>query len=871
MRPGAVPLAGGEPVELLDRDESLRALEAALERARTGRGEIVTVTGDAGIGKTTLVRRFLTALPAGIHAFGGVCDDLVTPRPLGPFHDIGRQLGGELGILVREGATPERLQHTLLDLLGGLPPPVVMVLEDLHWADEATVDVVTVLGRRITQRPMLLVLTYRDIDVDADHPLMRVLGTLPPRHVTPVRLNPLSAPAVASLAAGRDIDTTRLYEVTGGNPFYVTEVLAGSGLDVPPTVAYAVTARVAQLPRRTRELLQLLSLVPSRVDTSLVAALRPDWQVALAPAEAIGMIELRDGSLSFRHELARQAVAQQVSAIVARGLHAQILAVSTELGGDPAELVHHAAAAGDQAAVARHAPAAAEAAHLAEAHREAVAQYERALALEDRLEPARAAELWLGLARARMAAEHSELEALDAARRGVQLARTLADELALGRGLAAMSRIASWAGDNRLARELVDEAVHVLEPAGDSPEHAQAMAAAAYVSLAQWDVAKAADWAARAEEMASRVGDGRTAVLADAFLGVTDIAQARSAARLEAAVRTALDQGDGLVAVEGLMLAATTYALRRAHADALEFVARGLAVATAHEYTSWGVYLRVLRTQVLFELGRWQEADADLASAFATMSTQGWARAAALCMRGRLGVRRGEPTAGADLEAAWELAGGSGVPQLCVPVAAGLGELAWLEGRTDRPRPELLEVAASPEVQRWPAVAGELGVWLDRTGGDPGDVEGMARPHRLLIQRRYAEAAIAWRERGCAYEAAEAAILADDASSIASGLAVLDELGAEPLARHARGRLRALGAPVPRRPLATTRQHPAGLTRRQAEVLDLLVTGATNAEIAEELVLSVRTVDHHVAAILQRLGVASRKDAARRAAELSVG
>jgi DNA-binding CsgD family transcriptional regulator/energy-coupling factor transporter ATP-binding protein EcfA2 len=856
-------------VDLLDRDAALGRLEAALARARTGRGEIVVVTGEAGIGKSTLVRSFLAGLPPELHAFGGVCDDLVTPRPLGPFHDVGRQIGGELGALLRDGPNPEQLQHTLLDVLGRLPPPVVVVLEDLHWADEATLDAVTFLGRRILQRPILLVLTYRDVEVGADHPLTRVLGSLPPRQVTPERLQPLTPRAVAALAAGRDLDATQLYEVTGGNPFYVTEVLAGAGLGLPPTVAFAVTARVAQLPEPTRLLLQLLSLIPTRVDTRIVAALHRDWQAVLAPAEMIGMIELHGTSLSFRHELARRAVAQQASPLAARGWHARILEVLTELDGDPAELVHHAEAAGDDDAVARHAPKAAEAAHAAEAHREAVAHYERALGREDRLEARRAGELWLGLARARMAAERSEVEALHAARRAVELARAEGDDLALGRGLAAMSRIASWAGDNRLAGELAEEAIGILQPLGASSECAQAMVAAAYVSLAQWDATTAATWARHAREMATAVDDRRTAALAHTFLGVVDIAVSGTATRLEEGVQAALDQGDRQAAVEGLMAAATAYAFRRAHARSLGFVDRGLDVATAHEYTSWGVYLRVLRAQVLFEVGRWQEADADLAAAFATMSTQGWARAAALLVRGRLAARRGERTARQDLEAAWELVRGSGVLQLSFPVACALAELSWLEDGLVHPPPELREVAELPDAGRWPAVAGELGVWLQRAGADPGDVDAMAGPHRLLVQGRFAEAAAAWQERGCVYEAAEAAVLADDKASIAAGLTTLDGLGAVPLARAARRRLRAMGERVPRGPQPATRRHPAGLTRRQGEVLDLLATGATNAQIAEQLVLSVRTVDHHVAAILQRLGVTSRRDAARTAQGLT--
>jgi DNA-binding CsgD family transcriptional regulator/tetratricopeptide (TPR) repeat protein len=853
----------------LDRAVALADLDAALARAQAGRGEVVVVTGEAGIGKTTLVRRFLEDLPSEVVAVTGSCDDLVTPRPLGPFHDIGRHVGGEFGALVREGADPERVHDALLDLLARLPPPPVLVLEDLHWADEATLDAVTFLGRRLPQRSLLLLLTVRDTEVDPAHPLTRLLASLPAPHVTPVALEPLTREAVRQLAGGHAVDADELFELTSGNPFYVTEVLTTPGGELPPTVGFAVTARLGQLPEATRQLLEGLALIPSGAATAVVDHLVPAWRQLVVPAETVGMIELQAGSLRFRHELARLAVARQVAPTGARGWHARILEVLGELGADPAVLVHHAEGAGDDDAVARHAPDAAEAAHRVEAHREAVAHYERALAREDRLAPGRAGALWLGLAQARMAAERSEAEALDAAHRAIALARHDGDAADLGQALAVTSRIASWAGDNRLAGDLADEALAVLQPLGDGEACARAMVAAAYVGLARWDVDGAASWAERAGRLADEVGDRRTAAMARAYRGVVDIIVHGDERRLEEGVAAALELGDRRAALEGLMTAGTAFVFRRDHGRALTFLGRALEVATSHEYTGWGVYLRTLRAHVLFEAGDWPAADRELDAAFATMSTQGWARAAGLVVRGRLAARRGIASSEQDLRQAWELARSAAVLQLCVPAAVGLAELAWLEGRLARPPAEVLEVLTMPGATRWPAVAGELGVWVGRGGGDPGETAAMTRPHRLLLQGRFVEAAEAWDELGCVYEAAEAAVLADDPATVGRGLAVLDELGAAPLARRARRRLREMGERVPRGPLPETRAHPAGLTPRQAEVLALLTTGATNAQIADRLVLSVRTVDHHVAAIFQRLGVASRRDAVRRGLELS--
>jgi DNA-binding CsgD family transcriptional regulator/tetratricopeptide (TPR) repeat protein len=863
------PSGGVGSASLLDRVAALADLDAALERVRSGRGEVVVVSGEAGIGKTTLVRRFLDGLPSDVVAFTGACDDLVTPRPLGPFHDIARRAGGDLGRLIRAGADPERIHDALLDLQARLPPPLVLVLEDVHWADQATLDAVTFLGRRLPQRPLLLVLTVRDVEVGPAHALTRVLASLPARHVTTRPLGPLTRSAVRQLAVGHAVDADELFELTGGNPFYVVEVLSTPGAELPATVGFAVTARLGQLPGSTRALLDGLALVPSGVDVRIVEVLEPDWRRIVTPAEAAGLVELRGARLGFRHELARLAVARQVAPIAARGWHARILDALRADEADPALLVHHAEGAGDDDAVARHAPSAAEAAHRVEAHREAVAHYERALAREDRLPPDEVGVLWLGLAQARMAAERSEAQALEAARRAVDLARKTGDPSALGHALAVMSRIASWAGDNRLAGDLADEALAVLQPLGDRAECGRAMVAAAYVALARWDAEAASSWAQQAADLAAQVGDPRTVAMARAYQGVVDIILRGDERQLEEGVSAAFELGDRRAALEGLMTAGTALVFRRDHRRALSYLSRALDVAATYEYTGWSVYLQTLRAHVLFDGGEWPAAERDLDAAFAVMDTRGWARAAGLIVRGRLAARRGVASAEADLREAWALASSAAVLQLCVPAAAGIAERAWLQGELDRPPPELLEVLAMPGATRWPAVAGELGVWLQRAGGEVGDLPAMTRPHRLVVQGRFAEAAAAWQELGCVYEAAEAAVLDDDPASVGRGLAVLDGLGAVPLARRARGRLRQMGLRVPRGPQPETRAHPAGLTRRQAEVLELLATGATNAEIADRLVLSIRTVDHHVAAILERLGVSSRHEAVRRAVELS--
>jgi DNA-binding CsgD family transcriptional regulator len=168
------------------------------------------------------------------------------------------------------------------------------------------------------------------------------------------------------------------------------------------------------------------------------------------------------------------------------------------------------------------------------------------------------------------------------------------------------------------------------------------------------------------------------------------------------------------------------------------------------------------------------------------------------------------------------------------------------------------------------AVRSELAYWLTKVGQPMGPILG-DHPYALQAAGRWRAAATAWKAAGCPYEHAAALAESSDPRDLLLSLAQLDGLGAEPLARIVRSRLRAAGATrIPRRPVGTTRENPAGLTGRQVEVLGLLSKGLTNAEIADQLVVSVRTVDSHVGAVLEKLGTSSRRDAAARAAELGV-
>ena len=359
---------------LLERE----ALLGLLAEARREGGRLVFVGGEAGVGKTSLVREFCGRADARILA--GACENLATPSALGPFTDIADRAGGPLAELLAAGADARAVARALLS---EVDDATIVVIEDVHWADEASLDVLRVLGRRVDGVAGLVVATYRDDEAQGDHPLRTVLGELATSPgVERLTVPRLSLEAVRQLAAPHRADGNAVHRLTHGNAFFVTEILAAEADSLPETVRDAVLARVASLEPGARRLLDVIALVPVRAELWLLEAVAGDVLAHLDECIGRGILRTDGDGVAFRHELARLACESAVPAARRRLLHAAILAAleSPPVGGpDVSRLAHHAEEAGDSRAVLEHAPAAARRASAAGAHREAARQYRRAL------------------------------------------------------------------------------------------------------------------------------------------------------------------------------------------------------------------------------------------------------------------------------------------------------------------------------------------------------------------------------------------------------------------------------------------------------------------------------------------------------------
>jgi DNA-binding CsgD family transcriptional regulator/tetratricopeptide (TPR) repeat protein len=848
-------------MELLERGSYLADLTAWFAAVDERGGCIALVRGEAGIGKTFLLNEF-SRQQRETRVLWGACDALFTPRPLAPLHDVARQAQGPLLAAINSGANRDKIFAAMLDELERTK--TLVVFEDLHWADEATLDLLKYLGRRIQRSRAMLVVTYRDDEVDPRHPLRSVIGDLPRPSTHRMSLSPLSEPAVAILATRAGRPSGGLHGVTGGNPLFVTEILAAVAGAVPSTVRDAVLARVGRLGPAARDVAELVSVVPAKTERWLLDLAAAPHEGDIEGCLRIGMVRNEDGSLAFRHEIARRALEDSLSPARRQGLHAKVLSILAprpEISA--ARLAHHADGARSAADVLRFAPLAAMQAASVGSHREAASHYQAAMRHAGGLPPDQRVQLQELLSYEYHLTGQHDL-AIEIQRSALEFWRESGQRLKEGDALRRLSWLNSFAGHIAESTQCGIDAVKVLESQPPGVELAMAYCMRADLDMETHEADSAIDWAMRAIALAEPWGNADILSQALCSLGIVRVIGGEPSgwSDLERGLQLGLTHGlSERVAGGYTNLGAMAVSVRQ-YQQASTYLGKGLAYCEERDMDTWRLYILAYRARMRFEQGHWNEASDDAETVLRHSLTTSITRIQALRIRGHLRIRRGDPDANSPLEEARALAGPDPNLQRRGMLAAIDAEAAWLRGDREAVAAEVQLAYDLVCQRRDPRMKGELAAWLWRAGALEQIPVDIPAAYALEISGDWRGAARAWQALGCPYEQASMLAWYGGEAEQREALAMLEQLGAAPAVQALRREMRLRGARgVPRGSRNSTRSNPHGLTLREAEILSLLSEGLQNSAIAKRLFLSTKTVDHHVSAILKKLRVPSRAKA----------
>jgi DNA-binding CsgD family transcriptional regulator/tetratricopeptide (TPR) repeat protein len=860
-------------VKLVERDAELAVLTACADRALTGEGALVVVVGESGAGKTAFVEQFLAERAGRARTLSAVCDPLATPRPLGPIRDVADGVGEETLRMLSDAEHALDIFDAVFADLGATP--TVLVIDDLQWADQGTIDMLRFVLRRIHRCPLLVVGVAREEEVHPAHPMRTLLADVArsaSAHL--VSLEPLTLDGVRELAGEQTIDSAWLHRITGGNAFFVTEMLDHPTGDLPTTVRDAVLGRTVGLDAEAWDLLNLLSCSPEAIPDLLL----PDLGVTLPTLRRLHdahLIRRSSRGVAFRHDLCRLAVTSVLPPGAEPHLHLRMLAAYEASGrSDSAVMTHHALHAGDQQRIRRSAMAAGSTAARSGAHQQAAEFYRIAMEFGGDLSAEAEAELLELLAAEYYLTDQLD-EAIDACERalGARKLMNAAAELSADHHSLA---VYEWCNadrsgaDTHVARA-VTVASDVVESAPSSTlvSLGHAFAMQAYLAMQSTDLRHATSLLDRAKEIASMAGDHALTVRVEIIEGICAVIGGDDAGRdaVLAIMRSAPRHLDEIYSSGYTNLTYLDVEQRRLR-DAEQLLNVSLPMTVERDLPICRVWQLGARGRLSLLTGEWDDALSDAASVLDGRSAP-LARTWPHLIRGLIRLRRNGVGVD-DLSEAWALARGYGEPIRVLPAVAALAEQAWVSGQSADDLAEwrsLLRDSSAPGLE-W--ARGEVAMWLRRL--DPTvTADDVALPYRLYLDGDVSGAAAEFERLGTPYESALALTETGDDVCARRGLDMLDRIGAAAVASKVRLALRVSGVrTVPARRRRSTLGNPVGLTHRQVEVLRLMEKGLTNTEMATRLYLSARTVDHHVSAILTKLDVDNRRQAVRRGRDLGI-
>lgn len=851
-------------MELLERDEFLSELNSLNRSVYNGEGKIVAICGDAGIGKTSLVETFTKQNEDKAEIFWGACDDLFTPRPLAPLYDIANKMHSRIIDKLDLGAPRPSIFTMFLNEIH-LKEPNIIVIEDVHWADESTLDLIKFLAKRINKYRTLLILTYRDDEISAAHPLRLSFSSLPAKYFKRIGLPPLSKSAVKKLASSFGRDDDKLYTKTGGNPFFVTEILMNSKEEIPATIKDLIISRLNRLSPASRDAVETISVIPGSADKWLTNILIKDYR-SIDEAVESGILKVENDIILFRHELLKIAVEEPLSEAKRFEKNTAVLNILLKQKNiDPflARIVHHAARIADKEVIFKYAPLAAKQAARLGAHEQALKHYKTALQYSEHISIEERLDILEGYSHECYLTARIE-EGIQSCESAIEILKDHVDPLREGENFRRLSRLLWYYGKDKKGEEFILKAIKTLEKFPPGKQLAMSYSNFSQIYMLREKTDMAVKWGEKGVNLARTLNNieieahalnniGAAKLFASDYSGEKYLRKS-----LELSLQNDLHEH---VCRANVNLGTANMYMRNL-SKAEKFFSAAVDYANEKDIKLASLCVAGEVAQIKLHLGNWDEAIEVSYEVYANTKAPVMDKLLPVTVIGLIRARRNDPGAFQLLDEANELVYDTGELMKLVKVKAARAEAFWFKNELADNIEELITAYDLVKASNNPWAIGEIAFWLWKGGKLPEIPKLIAEPFLLQIKGNWSAAADLWEELKCPYE--QALALADgDEKAMKKAIKIFDGLGAATAPLLVKQKMRKSGIKnIPKGPRQSTKENPSGLTGRQMEILELVANGLSNSDIGNKLYISARTVENHISTIFSKLNIHTRTEAA---------
>ncbi|TMI94120.1 MAG: hypothetical protein E6H06_10015 [Bacteroidetes bacterium] len=861
-------------MELIERDDFLTSLNNGFKRAASGDGHCFFIVGEAGIGKTSLVKTFLKEIEDECTEYVGACDSLFTPRPLAPLYDLALQINEDWVDKIESISSRAELFTKFVQVLTHKQRPVVVVFEDIHWADEATLDFVKFFARRISRTKCLFILTCRDEEIKQQLPLRNVLGDLAPDTFTRLELTPLSRQAVQKLADQKGYDGEDVYSISAGNPFYVNEILASYSSGIPNNVKDSILSVYNRLEEEAKNVWQQLSVIPEGLEVSRLYKIDHSWHEAIGNCIASRILIIRNNKIFFKHELYRRTIEVSLSPFKRIALNKNLLQLflsSFEEQGEIEKIVHYAKNANENELVVKYAPLAAKQAACVGAHIEASKLFLTAIEYSEGDDTDQLVTFYEDYAYECYLTNQIR-EAITYQAKALTIWKEKKEIEQIGNSLRFLSRLWWFEGNHQKAEHFAKQAITVLDEQPSSKAKAMAYSNMAQLKMLSDQTDECIYWGEKAIAVAREINDEETPVHAMTSMGSTlmlgQSSKSQGIALLKQSLSVSLKNSYHEHAARAYAALGSNAATIKDYDFAKKTLEEGISYCEERDLDSLKLYMLGWKARVNLELGNWAEAYKIANKLLTKENLLPVIKIGALAVAATVKMRKGEQDVLPLLLEAKTLALRTTELQRIIPVLVALLEYEWVTGKTYIEQ-EILDRAVKGFVEADKiSKKSRFCFWLKKVRKQRAEPKEDLK--RLINATTAQEESASWEELSCPYEQA-LSLFDGNEDNKRKALSIIQQLGADAVSEKLKMEMRSSGIKkIPRGIRESTKINPAQLTNRELDVLQLLKNGTHNKEIAETLFISPKTVDHHISSILFKLDVSSRAKAVAEAARLGI-